>query len=66
MKGRIAFWYRMRRQGENIVPEVLFMNYGQQCNRCQLKDEVFHPSIRLADYHIIIISISLSFAKALF
>ena len=34
MKGRVVFWYRMRRQGEQIVAETQFKLYGQQCHRC--------------------------------
>ncbi len=33
-KGRVVFWYRMRRQGEEIICQVLFKIYGQQCNKC--------------------------------
>ena len=36
-KGRVVFWnfwYRMRRQGEEIICQVLFKLYGQQCNKC--------------------------------
>ena len=43
MKGQVMFWYRMRRQGESIVAEVLFQTYGQQCNRCQAQGQVVDP-----------------------
>jgi hypothetical protein len=33
-KGRVVFWYRIRRQGKEIICQVLFKLYGQQCNRC--------------------------------
>ena len=34
MKGRVVFWYRLRRQGDQLIAEVLFKLYGQQCNTC--------------------------------
>ena len=34
MKGRAVFWYRLRRQGEEIIAEVHFKLYGQRCDRC--------------------------------
>ena len=40
MKGRVVFWYRMRRQGDEIVAETLFKLYGQQCNRCNNQQKV--------------------------
>jgi hypothetical protein len=47
-KGLVAFWFRMRRQGEETVSEVLFKPYGQQCSRCSqqtLCEEVISRSI---------------------
>lgn len=34
MKGRVAFWFRIRRQGEEIFSEVLFKLFGQKCSSC--------------------------------
>ncbi|EFX74090.1 hypothetical protein DAPPUDRAFT_252145 [Daphnia pulex] len=34
MKGRVVFWYRMRRHENVIISEAHFKLYGQQCNRC--------------------------------
>ena len=34
MKGRVAFWFRIRRQGDHILCEALFKLFGQQCNFC--------------------------------
>ena len=34
MKGRVAFWFRVRRQGDQILCEALFKLFGQQCNFC--------------------------------
>jgi len=33
-KGRVVFWYRIRRQGDEIICQVLFKLYGQQCCKC--------------------------------
>ena len=38
MKGRVAFWFRIRRQGDQIVCEALFKLFGQQCNFCNQRD----------------------------
>ena len=40
MKGRVFFWYRLWRQGDQILAEVLFKIYGQQCNQCPYSMEV--------------------------
>jgi len=34
MKGRVMFWYRIRRQDDRILCESLFQLFGQQCSRC--------------------------------
>ena len=38
MKGRVVFWFRIRRQGDQIVCEALFKLFGQQCNFCNQRD----------------------------
>lgn len=44
VKGRALFWYRLRRQGDAILPEILFKLYGQQCNQCPEDLEVRLPT----------------------
>lgn len=34
MKGKVIFWFRIRRQGDQIISEVLFKLFGQQCIFC--------------------------------
>ena len=41
LKGRVVFWYRIRRQGNQIISEVLFKLYGQQCKKCQHNSSTF-------------------------
>ncbi|KAI9553922.1 hypothetical protein GHT06_019192 [Daphnia sinensis] len=40
MKGRVVFWFRVRRQGEQIVSEALFKLFGQQCGFCSDSDSI--------------------------
>lgn len=40
MKGRVVFWYRMRRHDNVIFSEARFKLYGQQCNRCHKNRQV--------------------------
>ena len=33
MKGRVAFWFRIRQRGDHMIfCEALFKLFGQQCN----------------------------------
>lgn len=41
MKGRVVFWYRMRRHDDLIISETQFKLYGQQCKRCCKIRQVF-------------------------
>ncbi|XP_032793936.2 uncharacterized protein LOC116930648 [Daphnia magna] len=41
MKGRVVFWYRMRRHDNVIFSEARFKLYGQQCNRCHKNRQDF-------------------------
>ncbi|KAK4007965.1 hypothetical protein OUZ56_013124 [Daphnia magna] len=41
MKGRVVFWFRVRRQGEHIVSEALFKLFGQQCSFCSNSDSIY-------------------------
>jgi len=41
MKGRVSFWFRIRREQEEIKPEAVFKYFGQKCNRCQSRPQVF-------------------------
>lgn len=40
MKGRVSFWFRIRREQEEIKPEAVFKYFGQKCNRCQSRPQV--------------------------
>ena len=46
MKGRVVFWYRMRRQGDQILCEVLFKLFGQQCIFCTENSLVTSDEVR--------------------
>ena len=37
---RVSFWFRIRRQGEQIFCEVLFKLFGQKCNFCNPSESV--------------------------
>ncbi|EFX86492.1 hypothetical protein DAPPUDRAFT_97469 [Daphnia pulex] len=38
MKGRVSFWFRIRRQGDQVLCEALFKLFGQKCNICNQPD----------------------------
>ena len=43
MKGRVAFWFRVRHEGDQVFHEVIFKLFGQQCKVCndsESSDEV--------------------------
>lgn len=38
MKGQVAFWFRIRRQGDQVLCEALFKLFGQKCSICNQPD----------------------------
>ena len=46
MKGRVVFWYRMRRHNNVIISEAHFKLYGQQCNRCYKNRQVKFQNLK--------------------